>query len=242
MKVYFVTTGLREEIEVIKTVRPPRLLCSYWYFKNRPMDKFCEELGYQPEIILDSGAYSAFTRGKNVNLLDYIDYIKANGSRLSHYIALDVIGDDRLTRIIYELMCRLNLAPVPVVHYGHESPGTMEEYRQLGAQLVALGGTVPITDKAEVARWCRWVKILSPSMDLHLLGSTSQAVLQSGALASCDSSTWYIQAVNGKPRTIPGKNREAKLARAEANMRRIMEEFNEKPVPFTDCSGEHPNR
>lgn len=65
MKVYFVTTGLWEEIQVVKKVRPPRLLCSYWYFKNKRMADFCEELGYRPEIILDSGAYSAFTKGKN---------------------------------------------------------------------------------------------------------------------------------------------------------------------------------
>ena len=70
-KVYFVTTHRNDEIAVLRKVKPPRLLCSYWYFKNRPLDAFCENLGYKPEIMLDSGAYSAHASGKNINLLDF---------------------------------------------------------------------------------------------------------------------------------------------------------------------------
>lgn len=243
MNVYFVTTGLWEEIQVIKKVRPPRLLCSYWYFKNKPMADFCMDLGYRPEILLDSGAYSAFTKGKNVNLLDYMAYIKANQAYISQYIALDVIGDERLTWLVYRLMASHGLAPVPVVHYGGiDSRDIMVRYRCHGCEHIALGGTVPIRDKKAVARWCEIMKRTHPTASLHLLGSSSQKLLQSEALASCDSSTWYLQAVNGRPRTIPGKSREAKMARAEANMRGIMEAFNESPVPFTDRGSEPADR
>lgn len=233
MKVYFVTTGLREEIEVIKKVRPPRLLCSFWYFKNKPLADFCIEIGYKPEILLDSGAYSAYTKGKKVNVLEYIDYIKNNDAYISRYITADVIGDEYSTYYLYRLMQAYGLKPVPVVHYGgyvlHE---------MFTSRLVALGNTVGVRDKCKVARWCQSIKKDFPHSDLHLLGSSSRAILESGALCSCDSSSWYMLAVNGKPKEIPGRTREAKLARAEANMRRIMEDFNEKPVPFTDYSSE----
>lgn len=236
-KVYFVTTGLREEIQVIRKVRPPRLLCSYWYFKNKPMWDFCDSLGYRPEILLDSGAYSAFTKGKNVNILDYMSYIEKNAAYISRYIALDVIRDPHTTRLLYSLMREKGLSPVPVVHHG-EDVAAVSRLAEGGADLIALGDTVRIRDKNVVARWCEEIHKQHPGVALHLLGSSSSKILQSGALASCDSCSWYLMAINGKPNTIPGKSREAKMARAEANMRRIMEEFNEDPVPFTDRSGE----
>lgn len=234
MNVYFVTTGLREEVQVIKKVRPPRLLCSYWYFKNKPLDKFCEELGYQPEILLDSGAYSAFTKGKHVNVLDYMEYIRANRDYVTSYISLDVINDSRMTMLLFTFMQSAGLRPTPVIHYG-EDLRLMDYYRMIGSSLlVALGGTVPIRDKKKVADWCTEVKGKYPDTELHLLGSSSKAILQSEALASCDSSTWYIQAVKGLPTTIPGRDRAAKIQRAEVNMRRIMEVFDEAAVPLTD--------
>ena len=238
MKVYFVTTGLWEEIQVIKKVRPPRLLCSYWYFKNRPLADFCQELGYRPEILLDSGAYSAFTKGKNVNLLDYMDYINANRWHIERYLSLDVIGDEHLTFLIYLLMKSHGMNPIPVVHYSRGALEVLRRYALNREKRIALGGTVPIRDKEAVASWCVDMKRAHPTASLHLLGSSSKKILQSEALASCDSSTWYLQAINGRPNTIPGKSREAKMARAEANMRRIMEEFNEIPVSFTDSRGE----
>lgn len=231
MKVFFVTTGLWEETKVIREVRPPRLLCSYWYFKNKPLSKFCEDLGYQPEILLDSGAYTAHTKGKRVNLLEYIDYIHASQRYISEYITLDVIGDPSATCLIWRLLRDMGLAPVPVVHYGDDL-SVIEEYLASGTRRIALGNTVPIRDKTVVANWCAEVKQSHPEAELHLLGSSSEAVLQSGALESCDASTWYMQAVMGRPSTIPGKNREAKMTRAEANMRKTMEVFNENNVPF----------
>lgn len=231
MKVYFATTGLWEEVQVIRKIRPPRLLCSYWYFRNKPLHEFCDSLGYQPEIMLDSGAYSAHTKHKRVNLLEYIDYIRANRAQISHYITLDVISEPRTTLLIWDLMKSLGLDPVPVVHYG-DALDVIEHYANAGADLIALGNTVPIRDKRRVAEWCAEVKQLHPETDFHLLGSSSDAVLQSGALASSDASTWYMQAVMGRPSTIPGKNREAKMTRAEVNMRKIMEVFDESSIPF----------
>ena len=65
--------------------------------------------------------------------------------------------------------------------------------------------------------------------------------MESGAVASCDSSAWYMMAVNGKPSTIPGKGRMSKIERAEENMIRTMEVFNEAPVPADNCCVEYPH-
>lgn len=225
-KIYFVTTGRTDEIAVLRKVKPPRLLCSYWYFKSKPMEAFCETLGYKPEILLDSGAYSAYASGKNINLLDYLDYIKANSAFLSKYISLDVIGDDMLTRIFYEIMRFKGYDPIPVLHYNGEYD-TLQYYLERGKTFIALGGTVPISDKSLVVQWCEKLTESHPELRFHLLGSTSSKLLNCESIVSCDATTWYMQAVNGSPASIPGKTREAKRMRAEANLFNIMERFND---------------
>jgi hypothetical protein len=240
MKVYFVTVGLQEEIEVIRKVRPPRVLCSYWYFKNRSLREFCNSIGYRPEILLDSGAYSAFTKGKSVNILDYMEYIKANRDFISCYIAMDVIGDSFTTKAFYDLMRAKEFVPVPVFHYGDDY-STMDHYVASGALSVALGNTARIRDKNLVAKWCEEVHSKYPKIKLHLLGSSSRKIMEVGVVDSCDSSAWYIMAVNGKPVKVPGKGRMPKIFRAEENMIRTMEVFDEVPVPFDNCCVEHPH-
>lgn len=233
-KVYFVTAGLADEMRVIRKVKPPRLLCSFWYFKNKPLDKFCEALGYQPEIMLDSGAYSAYTQHKNANLLDYMDYIRKNEAYISSYVALDVIGDNYLTKTFYEIMVTKGFDPVPVFHYG-EDYSTLRYYQERGVKTVALGGTVPVRDKVTVAAWCNEVASHFPEITFHLLGSASPKILECESVVSCDSCAWYLLAINGKPKTIPGKSKGAKLARAEANMLRTMGVFNDLSVSDDDC-------
>lgn len=236
MKVYFVTTGLAEETEVIRKVRPPRLLCSYWYFKNKSLREFCNTIGYQPEIMLDSGAYSALTKGRSVNLFDYMKYIEENAELISRYVALDVIGDSFTTKSYYEIMRHKGFDPVPVFHWGDDL-STMQYYVSNGARVVAIGNTVKIRNKDYVAKWCNEIHELVPDIELHLLGSSSQKILDCGAVESCDSSAWYIMAVNGHPKSIPGKTRPSKLARAEENMVRIMEVFNEIPISADNSCG-----
>lgn len=229
-KVYFVTTGLKEEIQVIRKVRPPRLLCSYWFFRNRPLRDFVGSLGYRPEIMLDSGAYTAFTKGRSVCLFDYIRYIEENLDYISRYVSLDVIGDSFSTKAYFEIMRHKGLCPIPVFHYGDE-PYLMANYEARGFGDIALGNTAGIRDKKAVAEWCVSIHERYPGVRLHLLGSSSKNILDCRAVDSCDSSAWYTMAVNGKPKAVPGRTSAAKIERAEKNMVRIMEVFNEISVP-----------
>ena len=235
---YFVTTGLKEEISIIKKVRPPRLLCSYWYFKNKLLKDFINSLGYRPEIMLDSGAYSAFTKGKSVNLLDYMEYINANALYIDRYVSLDVIGDGYTTRSFFDIMKHKGFNPIPVYHYGDDIE-QLRFYIESGEKIIALGNTVRIRDKDIVARWCADVHKQNPHISLHLLGSSSHKIVKSESVDSCDSSTWYMMAVNGKPEKVPGKTRASKMLRAEANMIKTMEVFNETAIPFDDRDGKH---
>jgi hypothetical protein len=222
MVIYFVTTTNREELEVIKEIKPPNVLISYWYFKNKPLSDFCSQIGYKPNIMLDSGAYSAFTKKKSVNIIDYMRYIGDNKDYLTDYVALDVIGNTQLSIALYELMKKMGYDPIPVYHYG-ETLSVLYQYINCGETKIALGGTVPIKNKTIVATWCNDICTSHQNVRFHLLGSTSKEVLENSSVASCDSSSWYMLAVNGFPKEIVGKTRDAKIERAKYQMRRLME-------------------
>lgn len=222
MVIYFVTTTNREELEVIKEIQPPNVLISYWYFKNKLLSDFCSQIGYKPNLLLDSGAYSAFTKKKSVNVIEYMKYIDDNKDYLTDYVSLDVIGNTRLSVALYDLMKKMGYKPIPVYHYG-ENPSVLYQYMNSGETRIALGGTVPIKNKTTIATWCNSLCTSHQDVRFHLLGSTSKEVLEKSSVSSCDSSSWYMLAVNGFPKDIPGKSREAKLERAKYQMRRLME-------------------
>lgn len=220
-KVYHVVSGNKHELEALTKVKPSHILVSYYYFKNKSMRTLCEELGYQPKILLDSGAYSAFSIGRNISPIDYMNYIDQNLTYLDWYISLDVIGDPWLSEKYYEIMRKKNYTPCPVYHIG--DPWEYLERYVADSERVSLGGTVFIKDKKKVADWICSVQEKYPNTRFHLLGSSSTWILDIPGLESCDSSTWILQAKNGVPRHIKGTTSEAKIQRAIYNLRKIAE-------------------
>ena len=218
MKLYHVTIGHSTEIEVIKELKPPRLLLSYYYFKNKPLKDLCEFLGYKPEIMLDSGAYSAWNKGKGIALTDYIKYIEDNKDYIDIFFALDVMDDSLISYRYWQLMKEKGLAAIPVFHYGEDE--NIFKLYAAETDYIALGGTVPIRDKNAVAEWARMLIWQYPEIKFHMLGTSCKTVIGSCDLESADSSTWYMCAVMGKPKTIKGRTKEAKIQRAKFNMQK----------------------
>jgi hypothetical protein len=225
MDVYFVSCNIKEEKEALKIIQPPRLLLSYYYFKKKSLNDFIEEIGYKPIIMLDSGAYSSFTKGKNISPIDYMNYINENKEALENgfYISLDVIGEPEISLKYYEIMKLKGFNPLPVFHFGDD-----ETYLKLfvkeGNDYIALGNTVPIKNKKIVAEWVQGLIEKYPNVKFHLLGSTSKKITQNTDIHSCDSSTWIMMAINGFPKEITGKSSLAKIERAKWHLQKIMEE------------------
>ena len=219
MNLYHVFTGYSNaEYEVIKEVKPPRILISFYYFKNKSLKELIERIGYRPVIMLDSGAYSAFTKGKNISPIDYMDYILLNKEFIDYYISLDVIGDSEISIKYYEILKLKNFSPIPVYHYG-EHENILRFYIADKNDYIALGNTVPIKNKDIIVEWINELAKKYPKIKFHLLGSSSKKILNCEGLFSCDSSSWILQAKNGKPLHIVGNSTEAKISRAIYNMR-----------------------
>ena len=91
-------------------------------------------------LFLDSGAYSAFTQDIEINIDDYIQYIKDNRAHISQYASLDVIGDEQATLDNYKHMKEHDLEPIPTYHYGDKIKYL--EYYLSNNDYIALGGLV----------------------------------------------------------------------------------------------------
>lgn len=226
MEFFFVTVGKKNpiEIQVIKELKPAALLLSFFYWKNFDLGEFIKEIGYTPKILFDSGAYSSYTSGKEVELQQYVSCIKKNNKYIWRYISLDKLGDDKKSFDAFMEMKEMGLNPVPVFHYmGDES--YLRKYIESGETFIALGGTVPIKSKNKVAEWVRMLSWMYPEVRFHLLGSGSRKILDHCDIQSADASTWIMGAVMGKPKMIPGNDEESKKKRASFNMNKYIEMF-----------------
>jgi hypothetical protein len=236
MKLYHVAVdSSTAELEVLRDLKPPRLLLSYFYFRNKPLKEYVERLGYQPEILLDSGAYSAWTKGKGIALTDYLKFLDENASLVSAYFSLDVIQDSHLSYRYWQIMKEKGYNPIPVYHYGEDEKHLQRYTNQ--TDYIGLGGTVPIGSKSEVADWARMITWQYPEIKFHLLGSSSDKIINTCDLESIDSSTWFMQAVMGKPKQIKGTTREAKIKRAKHNLKRELEIYADPSLSAVDSGG-----
>ena len=74
----------------------------------------------QISVFLDSGAYSALTKGAKIDIQDYIKFIKENLSVLDLYANLDVIYNAEATLANQQIMEKEGLSPIPCYHAGED--------------------------------------------------------------------------------------------------------------------------
>lgn len=236
IKIYHVAVNSSTaELEALKEVKPPRLLLSYFYFKNKPIKDYVQKLGYQPEIFLDSGAWSTYSKGKGIALTDYLQYIKENNDYIQNYFSLDVIGDSQLSYRYWQIMREKGFHPIPVYHYN--APEMYLNLYTNQTDYIGLGETVPEKDKNKVADWIRMIVWQYPQIKFHLLGSSSEKIIDTCDIESTDSSTWFMQAIMGKPKHIKGNTRESKIERAIYNLQSELKRYASDSLLTVNCGG-----
>lgn len=162
------------------------------------------------KVLLDSGAYSAWTKGVSIDLADYISFVKANQHLLDLYISLDVIPGhsgcatadptriDRAAEQSYrnhQTMKKAGLTPVPVFHQG-EDISWLQRLVGDGEQYIALA---PHGAKSHVFGWLdQCFAIVGARAKVHGLGVTTSKLMGRYAFASVDSGTWVKQAQHGQ--------------------------------------------
>lgn len=208
MKVYFGGTERPNTLHTLAAAGGCRIMLSY----AEPPTENCWQIikRYGFEVLLDSGAFSAWKRGLNINLDDYMTYIKEYG--IHQYFNLDVVGDAEATTRNQSLMEAAGFHPIPVFHYGE--PWPLLDQLVAKYSLIGLGGTVgkPYSVKEQ---WFRQVFSRHPEGEFHGLGFASDKLIRQFPFSSVDSVWWVYKFRDRQKRFAEGEDRKAEqVARA----------------------------
>lgn len=183
----------------------PHLLESYHYIHKETYVNHIRESG--DKIFLDSGAFSAWTLGVDIDLPTYCDYIKRNMDILRiedgdvMASVLDGIGDVHKTYENQLAMEALGAKPLPCFHF--EEDERYLEWYIANYQYITLGGMVGKPVK-QLRNWLDriWDRYLCDGsgrakIKVHAFGITSVEIMERYPWYSVDSSSWIQAAAFG---------------------------------------------
>lgn len=174
------------------------------------------------KIMLDSGAFSIWKRGGEIDLEDYIDFCLENREGIWQAVNLDVIpgkpGHRRTSAQVEEAakqgwrnskrMRKRGVEPIPVFHQGERlywlEKMVGEGFRYIGLspnKSLATGGKIPWLDQC----WDYLAGIGGfPTVKLHAFGEAAFRILFRYPWFSVDSTSWILIGANGQI-MVPGE-------------------------------------
>ena len=196
---------------------------------KKATDKYGERI--QPhKLFIDSGAFSAWTKGKVIDVDEYIDWINARAEFIDLYGQVDVIPGDRVhghtseqvkeaAKATWEnyLYMRPKMKKPEGLLYTFHVGEPLEylkqalEWRDENGQpipYIALGGMVgkPMPVKRSFLDTCLDIikKSSNPNVKVHAFGMTSFDLLAQYPITSADSTSWIMTGANGNIMTDAG--------------------------------------
>ena len=164
-------------------------------------------------VMLDSGAFSAYRSGRQVNIVRYCEFIERNYEQIDVYVNMDVIGNAEASMANLRFMQVRGLSPLPVFHYGED----FDVLRRLRDDwpLVGLGGMVP-RSRPRMREWLSVVFDRYPH-DYHGFGIGDTSLIKDFPFHSIDNTTWkrIVQGPVLRTRTNSGVNWAEGLTRKE---------------------------
>lgn len=175
--------------------------------------RFEKKIMITPEdfrFFLDSGAFSAWSKGTVIDIDEYCEFIRANIEHLDVYASLDVIPGtpghiatpqekDKAAGQSWEnylYMRAQGLFPLPVYHYGEDSKW-LRNILDYGCDYVAIGGLVGVPG----GRRRQWLDRVftgltkadgKPIVKTHGFGMTSIPLIFRYPWYSVDSMSWLM--------------------------------------------------
>lgn len=165
------------------------VLFSYAKHPRTDLGVIREAIGPEALLIIDSGAYAAWSSGKPIALTDYAEFLRRWDGVYSMAITLDVIGDGEATKTNTATLHDLGFPVVPVYTVG--APLTDLDDYVADTDCLALGGLTtqprsPVTDRY---RRLLCDRSRAGGAVVHLLGVSKPQTLRDGRPFSCDVST-----------------------------------------------------
>lgn len=189
-----------------------RILFSYYYMTGTTLKKLSEQT-HAGDVFLDSGAFSAFTKGAIIDIDEYCSFILDNIDHFTTIAGLDVIGDDVASMANQKYMEeQWGIDALPCFHYG-EDFSYLDKYIEK-YDYIAIGGLIaagnknikPFLDKVFSEHICDSKG--RPRVKVHGFAMTSPVLMVRYPWYSVDSSSWNYGARNCfiyMPKKIKGK-------------------------------------
>lgn len=190
--------GYSSEKNANKIEGAENFLGSYLEFKNKDYPKFHKERGLLGKrLFLDSGAFSAFTRGVKIDIDEYAAFIHKNEKYITTYASLDVIGDYKGTQRNTEYLESLGLHPLPTFHSGSPYSELERIVNRYEGQYIALGGLVPLaTNKRKMqAHLDKCFSIIKTRCKVHAFGVNGIWAWMRYPFYSADATSWLAGAI-----------------------------------------------
>lgn len=147
-------------------------------------------------LFLDSGAFSAWSKKAEIDIYEYITFIKENKKYIDTYANLDAIGDPEKTLKNQKIMEKAGLKPLPCFHYGEDIKYLKHYIKHY--DYIALGGMVPISTP-NLMQWLDYIfptflcdKKGMPIVKVHGFGMTSLKLMLRYNWFSVDSTSWVV--------------------------------------------------
>jgi hypothetical protein len=201
MKIYLAGTSVsspRKEKKIQQLFKKGHKLHSFFHCVDGFESKwFKMNKKNKVNLFLDSGAFSAKTQGVEIDIKEYISFIKQNKDIITVYANLDVIGNPDASLKNLHIMEKAGLYPLPVFHYG-EDPEKYLVPLLLKYKYIALGGLV-IGATPKLISWLDTIfkkyltdKAGMPIVKVHGFGLTNFVSLLRYPWYSVDSTSWVI--------------------------------------------------
>lgn len=199
----------------IAEARPHRILLSYHYYRQ-PLGPLLARFKYPVKVFGDSGAFSAWSLGKPIEVGEYADWLAENRGELEVYSNLDVIGDPKGTAKNQAELERRGFNPIPVFHAGSEW-SDLDRLIDAGYPYIALGGLVDPNKRGAVMPYLVECFIRARKAGkgtvFHGFGVTQLDAITGLPWFSVDSSSWgaayrfgrlqLFNPITGRMTTIP---------------------------------------
>lgn len=154
------------------------------------------------KILLDSGAYTAYTKGTYVDIDKYIQFLKDHGNLFEAAINLDVIGSPEGSWKNYKYIRDAGLEPMPVYHNGAPDKYLKRYLRY--TDYIGFGAIANLDTKQRNMGLRRiWDQYLrnedgTPKLRVHGLGLTAVRIMNKFPWFSVDSASCVKAASFGK--------------------------------------------
>ncbi len=179
-------------------------------------------------LMLDSGAFSVWTKGEEINLNEYIEFASKH-PEVSYYVALDVLsgtfGGGLVQPKTVEASCQkgwdayqkmIKTIPmekvIPTFHRG-DPISWLHKYLDFGVKYIAIGG---LADKSSREGKMKWLQEIKPyflrngkvKVKVHGFGFSNMDLMNCFPWHSLDSASWAYKGSMGVvwiPRKTGGK-------------------------------------